>query len=64
MLTFIHEPTTAADNYCDVNCSLLIHFCPPLGHSTNFVVTVMLPSKRPSDYWISKASALLCQLDD
>uniref|UniRef100_A0A8C3AFB1 Dynein axonemal heavy chain 6 n=1 Tax=Cyclopterus lumpus TaxID=8103 RepID=A0A8C3AFB1_CYCLU len=34
------------------------------GHSTNFVVTVMLPSNRPSDYWISKASALLCQLDD
>uniref|UniRef100_A0A8P4KSK9 AAA+ ATPase domain-containing protein n=1 Tax=Dicentrarchus labrax TaxID=13489 RepID=A0A8P4KSK9_DICLA len=34
------------------------------GHSTNFVVTVMLPSKRPSDYWISKAAALLCQLDD
>uniref|UniRef100_A0A3Q3ICB6 AAA+ ATPase domain-containing protein n=1 Tax=Monopterus albus TaxID=43700 RepID=A0A3Q3ICB6_MONAL len=34
------------------------------GHSTNFVVTVMLPSKRPCDYWITKASALLCQLDD
>uniref|UniRef100_A0A8C9Y7F2 Dynein axonemal heavy chain 6 n=1 Tax=Sander lucioperca TaxID=283035 RepID=A0A8C9Y7F2_SANLU len=34
------------------------------GHSTNFVVTVMIPSNRPSDYWISKASALLCQLDD
>uniref|UniRef100_A0A672Z857 Uncharacterized protein n=1 Tax=Sphaeramia orbicularis TaxID=375764 RepID=A0A672Z857_9TELE len=34
------------------------------GHSTNFIVTVLLPSKRPSDYWISKASALLCQLDD
>ncbi|KAG7222943.1 hypothetical protein INR49_015970 [Caranx melampygus] len=34
------------------------------GHSTNFVVTVMLPSQRPSDYWVSKGSALLCQLDD
>uniref|UniRef100_A0A6Q2Z4C9 Dynein, axonemal, heavy chain 6 n=1 Tax=Esox lucius TaxID=8010 RepID=A0A6Q2Z4C9_ESOLU len=34
------------------------------GHSTNFVVTVMLPSRQPSDYWIAKASALLCQLDE
>uniref|UniRef100_A0A3B5A0X7 Dynein heavy chain C-terminal domain-containing protein n=1 Tax=Stegastes partitus TaxID=144197 RepID=A0A3B5A0X7_9TELE len=34
------------------------------GHSTNFVVTVMIHTKSPSNYWISKASTLLCQLDD
>ncbi|XP_064233929.1 dynein axonemal heavy chain 6 isoform X6 [Aotus nancymaae] len=34
------------------------------GHSTNFVVTVLLPSKRSNDYWIAKGSALLCQLSE
>lgn len=34
------------------------------GHSTNFVVTILLPSKRSNDYWIAKGSALLCQLSE
>ncbi|XP_039271711.2 dynein axonemal heavy chain 6-like [Styela clava] len=32
------------------------------GHSTNFVVSVHLPTDRSPDYWISKGSALLCGL--
>eukprot|EP00794_Sanderia_malayensis_P006345 gene6346-7072_t len=33
-------------------------------HSTNFVVSVYLPTHLGQDYWISKGTALLCQLND
>nr|CAD7569447.1 unnamed protein product [Timema californicum] len=34
------------------------------GHSTNFVVSVLLPTEKQQSYWILKGSALLTQITD
>ncbi|KAF6207545.1 hypothetical protein GE061_015992 [Apolygus lucorum] len=34
------------------------------GHSTNFVITVLLPTDQPQSYWILKGTALLTQVTD
>ena len=34
------------------------------GLSTNFVVSLHVPSTRPADYWIAKGVAMLCCLND
>ena len=63
VITADYNPTNVYD--CPLyKTSLRAGTLSTTGHSTNFVVSLPIPSDHSEDHWIRRGTAMLCMLDD